>query len=324
MNKKESLAAKILRYIKENKKFSMQELYREFGEYKPHSVRARVYESKPYREKKLIKTERGTYVLVGADIEAAVECVDTKKHIYKLVDAKLTYDLVFLDIPYSVGGIKGGNRKLVDYDLISPEEFKDIIVQAEKLLKDEDSQLYFMIAGGKSSIKDSMKYIRMFEHTNLKLNNEGSYTKLTSSGKVCNMGKYPMPPEIILSFSLSGKERADTEKDGDMHYRFKRPSLPKSGGYRTEKPIGLMEALIKRATKVGEKVLDLFSGSGVTAEAALNLGRKIHCLEISENAIEKHIIPRIRRFCSGIVFPDTAQPAVQTAGRRQTSIYDFI
>lgn len=284
-----SLAKKIEAFVAEGKEFTLQELYAEFGnDYKKHSIRARVYESN-----RVITTGRGRYILAGIDIEALVEKVDTTTHVYKLVDAKLKYDMIFLDIPYKLNGQIGGNRALVDYDTISENEFKNIIIEVEKLLKDEDSQVYFMIAGGKSSIKGANKYINMFSHTGLKLASKGSYTKLTKNGKVCNMGKYTMPAELILAYSRSGRERFDEAKNESMDYRYQRPPLPKAGGYRTQKPLELLKKLIVRSTLIGEKVLDLFAGSGVTIEAALSLGRRVHGLELSTQAIEGHIFPRL-------------------------------
>jgi len=294
-----SLAKKIEAYIAEGKEFTLKELYSEFGsDYKQHSIRARIYESN-----KVIRTGRGSYILAGIDIEAVIEQVDTKEHIYKLVDAKLKYDMIYLDIPYSLNGQKGGNRSLVDYNTVSENEFKNIIIEVEKLLKTDDSQVHFMIAGGKTSIAGANKYINMFSYTGLKLINQGSYTKLTKSGKVCNMGKFDMPPELILTYSKSGKERFKEMET--MDYSYQRPALPKAGGYRTQKPLMLLKKLIERATLKGEKVLDLFAGSGVTLEAGLSLGRRVHGLEISTNAIENFIMPRIRRFIQQDYKPTT-------------------
>jgi len=309
-----SLAKKIQQYIEEKKEFNLQELYDEFGaNHAKETIRARVYESN-----KVIRTGRGSYILAGVEVEAIIEEVDTKEHIFKLVDSKIKYDVIIADCPYSVSGVHGGNRQLVDYDLITPEEFGDIIVEAEKLLREENSQIYFMIAGGKSSLKDAQRYINVFERTGLKLVSKGSYTKLTKSGKVCNMGKYDMPPETILVFSKSGKERFEDAEE--MNYRFQRPPLPKAGGYRTEKPLGLIQSFIQRATKQGERILDLFAGSGVTFEAGLSLGRKVHGLEISKDAIENFILPRIRRFEESLDLGICLMPK----NAKQTSLFDFL
>jgi site-specific DNA-methyltransferase (adenine-specific) len=50
----------------------------------------------------------------------------------------------------------------------------------------------------------------------------------------------------------------------------------------TQKPLDLFEYLIKTYTTEGEIVLDPFAGSGVTAAAALNTGRRFLCFENDE------------------------------------------
>jgi len=293
-----SLAKKIKKYIAENKHFTLQELYAEFGDnYKKHSIRARVYEAEK-EDATVIRTGRGSFALVGAEIEATIECVDSREKIFHIRNSNIFYDLVFLDIPYRTGGQKGGNRNLATYDLISPEEFKTIIQQVENVLRTEESQVYFMIAGGSSSMRQSQKYINMFDSTSLKQNGAGGYTKLTKNGNVCNMGKYPMPPELILSYSPNGEVRNCIGDDFTMDYSIQRPALPRSGGYPTEKPLELMQKIVAQSTLRGEKVLDLFAGSGVMLEAALSLGRKVDAYDFSMEAIMKHILPRMQKFSS--------------------------
>lgn len=320
----ESLASKLLRYIKENKEFTLQELYSEFGDsYERHSIRARLYESEPYRERKVIKTKNGSYALVGAEVEAIVECVDTREHIYRLSEAKMTYDLIIIDSPYQTAAQRGGNRQLTNFDFITPKEFGNIIVEVEKLLKNEYSQVLFMISGGESGKRDVDRYLRMFDKTSLKLSSRGAYTKYNRNGSVCNMGKYAMPPEQMLSFSLSGKERMDTDTTASTDYHFERPPLPHHGGYSTQKPLGLMKAIISRATLAGEKILDIFAGSGVSFSAALALGRKIHGFEINPKAIEEHILPRLKLFdLDGL--DESNIYRVPAGAMVQTSMLDFM
>ena len=47
----------------------------------------------------------------------------------------------------------------------------------------------------------------------------------------------------------------------------------------TQKPVELCEYLIKTYTRPGEVVADLCAGSGTTAVAALNTGRRFVCLK---------------------------------------------
>ena len=285
-----SLAEKIERYIAEKKQFTLADLYREFGDaYQKHSIRARVYESG-----KVVRVGRGKYVLAGAEIEAIVEQGDAKE-LFQIKRANIYYDLIFLDPPYMTGGQRGGNRHLAHFPTMGPEEFAEIVRECEKMLRTEESQIYFMIAGGKSSLSTANKYIRIFSETSLKLAGEGSYTKLTKSGKVCNMGKYPMPPEKLMVFSPNGKLR-ECDDEVRLDFAFERPPLPKNSGYSTQKPLALLESIVKQATRAGEWVLDPFGGSGVTLEATLKNGRKAHIVELLESTVEKFILPKLQKF----------------------------
>lgn len=154
-----------------------------------------------------------------------------------------------------------------------------------------------MIAGGKSSAAQAEKYIRMFNGTTLQCNDIGSYTKLTSTGKICNMAQYDMPPEIIMAFSPDGKIRDCTE-DGSykLDFALERPKLARYGGYPTAKPLDMLKQMVSQATQKGQWVLDLFAGSGNMLEAALGLGRKAHLVELCGRAIENFILPKLDTF----------------------------
>lgn len=57
-------------------------------------------------------------------------------------------------------------------------------------------------------------------------------------------------------------------------------------GYPTQKPIALLERIIKCSTNPGDTVLDCFGGSGTTAEACQNLNRNCITGDISETAVK--------------------------------------
>ena len=57
----------------------------------------------------------------------------------------------------------------------------------------------------------------------------------------------------------------------------------------TQKPVALMEYLIKTYTNEGELVLDFTAGSGTTAIAAENTGRKWVCIEQNEEYANKAV-----------------------------------
>ena len=55
------------------------------------------------------------------------------------------------------------------------------------------------------------------------------------------------------------------------------------GIHPTQKPVALMEYLIRTYTNEGETVLDFAMGSGTTGVAAKNLGRKFIGIELDQN-----------------------------------------
>lgn len=60
---------------------------------------------------------------------------------------------------------------------------------------------------------------------------------------------------------------------------------PQRTGYDTQKPLRLLERIIRCSTQEGDLVGDLFLGSGTTAVAAMQLGRRFLCLDQNPLAI---------------------------------------
>ena len=60
---------------------------------------------------------------------------------------------------------------------------------------------------------------------------------------------------------------------------------PERTGYETQKPVKLLERIIRCSTQEGDLVCDLFSGSGTTAVAAASLGRRFVCMDQSALAV---------------------------------------
>jgi site-specific DNA-methyltransferase (adenine-specific) len=56
-------------------------------------------------------------------------------------------------------------------------------------------------------------------------------------------------------------------------------------GYDTQKPLSLMDRIIKASSNEGDLVADFFLGSGTTAVSAIKLGRNFVGCDISEKAI---------------------------------------
>jgi adenine-specific DNA-methyltransferase len=65
------------------------------------------------------------------------------------------------------------------------------------------------------------------------------------------------------------------------------PQALERAGYVTQKPEALLERIINASSDEGMIVADFFSGSGTTANAAYNLGRKFVVCDIGVNALQK-------------------------------------
>ena len=57
-------------------------------------------------------------------------------------------------------------------------------------------------------------------------------------------------------------------------------------GYPTQKPLALLDRIIRASSNEGDVVLDPFCGSGTTLEAAQRLGRQWIGIDISAKAVE--------------------------------------
>jgi len=76
------------------------------------------------------------------------------------------------------------------------------------------------------------------------------------------------------------------------------PTGKEKTGYPTQKPIGVLERIIRASSPAGGTVLDFFAGSGTTGEAALKLGRKFILVDSNSQAIKvirKRLAPYVAK-----------------------------
>lgn len=57
-------------------------------------------------------------------------------------------------------------------------------------------------------------------------------------------------------------------------------------GYPTQKPVGVLERIVRASSDPGDMVLDFFAGSGTTGQVCLNLGRRFILCDSNPQAIE--------------------------------------
>jgi site-specific DNA-methyltransferase (adenine-specific) len=68
------------------------------------------------------------------------------------------------------------------------------------------------------------------------------------------------------------------------------PTGKEKTGYATQKPLGVLERIVRVHSNPGETVLDFFAGSGTTGEAAAKHGR--HFVMVDESALAVKIMEK--------------------------------
>jgi len=64
------------------------------------------------------------------------------------------------------------------------------------------------------------------------------------------------------------------------------PNGAEKTGYATQKPVGILRRIIQASSSPGDWVLDFFGGSGTTAQACSDLGRRFITIDQNEEAFE--------------------------------------
>jgi 16S rRNA G966 N2-methylase RsmD len=235
------------------------------------------------------RVDEGVYILNnGKEDIAFVHTADAVKSLPKLAKDGLKVDMVFLDIPYDTPAVKGGNRG-VNYDLLSVEGFRTIMQAVSKIVRDENTPVYYMFSQAESGLKKMLKYNQVITDEGFQVIAKGDFQKLFNTGKpVTNVRGEVSKPEGILLFNKSG---VFNEKEAERNLDF---SLRRPKGYSTEKPAELLNSLILQGTKEGDTVIDPFAGSGVTGAEAIRTGRKAILIEKNPQVVEEIIKPRVK------------------------------
>ena len=101
------------------------------------------------------------------------------------------------------------------------------------------------------------------------------------------LGNYYRYSHELIMFGTAGKsERHFSNTEMDIwRIRFINYTLP-AKRHQAEKPVELMEKMIRNSSREGDTVLDSFMGSGTTGVACVNLNRKFIGFELDEKYFE--------------------------------------
>jgi site-specific DNA-methyltransferase (adenine-specific) len=180
-------------------------------------------------------------------------------------------DLIVTDPPYGMSF--QSNYRLVRHKKIENDSsldwLSDFILYCFRVLKD-NSHLYFFCSFHNVDVfkQSAEKYFKVKNMLIWEKNNTGM-------GDLA--GDFAPKYELIL-FCVKGNRILNGKRDSNI-LKFK-----KTGNelHPTQKPIELMEFLIKKSSSESDIVFDPFIGSGTTAVACLNTNRKFLGCEIDK------------------------------------------
>jgi hypothetical protein len=145
---------------------------------------------------------------------------------------------------------------------------------------------------------------------------KAEYPLIWDKGSI-GMGNVKLPygpgTETVSVGSTAGGYRDKLVKRRQNVLRYPRVS-PSKTFHPTEKPIGMLEELIRSATLEGEVVCDPFAGSGSTGVAALRTGRVFIGCELDPEHARKAAERLIREIECGPIFAYAREAFDRTSG----------
>lgn len=206
-----------------------------------------------------------------------------------------TVDLVLIDPPYEIsrqtnfqsGEETGRNtdRFRISMDFGDWDKnftgLDEVIKQCYRILRDGGTMICFYDLWKVETIKNyfedsKFKQIRFLEwiKTNpVPINSKINY--LTNAREIAVLGVKKSKPTFNSSYDNGIYQFPICQDKGRFH--------------PTQKPLALIEELIKKHSNEGDTILDCFSGSGTTGVAALKNGRNFLGCEINKEYYEKSL-----------------------------------
>lgn len=180
-------------------------------------------------------------------------------------------DCIITDPPYSTPTITSfGRKKVLNLADLSIQErfFREIKIEIERILKPNGRVFIFC---------DDKYYPILFA---VFYDWQNKNMVVWDKGKI-GMGN-PFRKQHELIFYVNRESFNYNRTEGITHYpTILKYSSDKNKVHGAQKPLKLIEDLIKGFTKEGEIVLDMFLGSGTTALACKNLNRNFIGIELN-------------------------------------------
>jgi len=159
--------------------------------------------------------------------------------------------------------IVNSNPKMFRYDLVwVKNRLTNALTSTQRIANAHENILVFY---KKKPIYNYLKYHKKINNDNDKTYN--SYNRITGTNVMSHKKRSYEPPLPLSCISANNVDGSHTK-------------------HSTQKPLPIIEMLIKYYSNEGDVVLDPTMGSGSTGVAAKNLGRKFIGIELDEKCFE--------------------------------------
>lgn len=215
-----------------------------------------------------------------------------------------SFDLIYIDPPFNTGKVR--RLRLSSF----ADRFDDFMAfieprlkEAKRLLKPDGSLFFHIDYREVHYCKVLLDYVfgrESFINEIIWAYDYGGRSKKKWSSKHDNILWYAKDPtNYVFNFDemdripymapgLVGPEKAARGKTPtDVWWHTIVPTNGKERcGYPTQKPLGVLNRIMKVHTRAGDRVLDFFAGSGTTGESAVRLGRACTLIDDNDEAIK--------------------------------------
>lgn len=279
--KRESLRGNLVNFLTDNPS-NLKSIYESFPHESGTTIRGRLNENVGKCFKRI---KRGVYLATSGKSQALIIEGDAWKEIKEIEDNSI--DAIITDSPYTCLNkhLEMGTtrKKSGQWSFKTKDIDWELLKEMLRVLKKSGHFFTFLPADSKQTLQYNDNFIFLARKSGFEFNKRWIWDK-----KVMGMGyngrnRY----EQIIFFSKGERRYPCNFKINDL-LTHKRIS-PKKRIHETEKPIELIEDIIKFCSKEKEVILDPFAGSLVLAVASMNLNRNSISIEIDRAIITKSI-----------------------------------
>lgn len=284
---KKTLTSKLVDFLAEEPKH-LGEMYENFPDEYPHSIRRSLSENINRCFKRI---SRGVYLATIGDCKALIIEGDAWEAIKDIEDDSI--DAIITDSGYTCLNdflAMGTTRKKTNkWEFPTKDIDQELLKEMFRVLKKGGHFFSFLPADSNKTIDYNNNFIEMAKKSGFEFNKRFIWSK-----EVLGMGYNGRAMYEQMIFLSKGKRHMPYDKSIPDLLSHKRIN-PKVRLHEAEKPVELIEDLVKFCSKEGDVILDPFAGTLSLAKACLKQKRNAICIEVSRKIIDI-ALPSLKKY----------------------------